>query len=314
MTVESRSSGGTGPSAAARVTPPAGAVVLPTLVRKETNLWKDAFYRLRRNRAAVIGGAIILVLLVTYVFAPQIARRSYEVQVNTDNNAMPQWLLTLFPSTAGYAKVNNFYLFGADDLGRDVFSRVVYGTRISLTVALIGPLIALLIGTIYGSISGYFGGRLDNLMMRLVDVLYSLPSIIFVIVLITTLEAALKKAVQAASGTTPALADTVTQQFLDNLSPRMFDLVGGRYYLVPQVLPVDAKSEAADLNDPFMIHPIEQPLVFLPTEATGIEVESAMALSESRTTLWSSISSGNRSDRNFCKPATMVVGSGTVLI
>ena len=96
---------------------------------------------------------------------------------------MPQWLVDLFPTTKGYARINNSYLLGADDLGRDLFSRIVYGTRISLTVALVGPIIALLIGTIYGSLSGFFGGRVDNLMMRFVDVMYAFPTLLLIILM-----------------------------------------------------------------------------------------------------------------------------------
>ncbi|MCX6032370.1 MAG: ABC transporter permease [Chloroflexi bacterium] len=155
----------------------------PIILRKETNLWKDAYSRLIRNRAAVTGGILLLVLFVVYVFAPVIAIRSYEVQVSEDNNAMPQWLVALFPTTRGYARINNAYPMGADDLGRDVFSRVVYGTRISLTVAMVGPLIAMLIGTIYGSLAGFFGGKLDNLMMRFVDVMYAFPTLLLIILM-----------------------------------------------------------------------------------------------------------------------------------
>jgi oligopeptide transport system permease protein len=154
-----------------------------TLVRKETNLWQDAFSRLVRNKASLTGALIIVVLLLTYIFAPFIALKPYDVQVSEDNNAMPEWLISLFPMTKGYARVSSAYPLGADDLGRDMFSRIVYGTRVSLTVAFVGPLLALLIGTIYGSISGFFGGRLDNLMMRFVDVMYAFPTLLLIILM-----------------------------------------------------------------------------------------------------------------------------------
>ncbi len=160
--------------------PKLGASVI---TRRETNLWSDAFFRLVRNRAAVLGGTIILLLALTYLFAPMIAPRSFEVQVSKDNNAMPQWLVDLLPMTRGYARVSNSYPLGADELGRDVFSRIIYGTRVSLTVAFVGPLLALLVGTIYGSIAGYFGGRVDNAMMRFVDVMYAFPTLLLIILM-----------------------------------------------------------------------------------------------------------------------------------
>lgn len=153
------------------------------LITKRESLWQDALRRLVRNRAAVIGGVIILLLYLTAIFADKIAPYPYEKQTLVDQNKVPAWILKVFPTMQPYAKISDKYLLGADYVGRDLFSRIVYGTRVSLTVALIGPLISLFIGVIYGSISGYFGGRLDNIMMRIVDVLYAFPGLLFIILL-----------------------------------------------------------------------------------------------------------------------------------
>jgi oligopeptide transport system permease protein len=153
------------------------------LTTKRESLWQDALRRLVRNRAAVIGGVIILILYLTAIFADKIAPYPYEKQTLVDQNKVPAWILKVFPTMQPYAKISDKYLLGADYVGRDLFSRIVYGTRVSLTVALIGPLISLFIGVIYGSISGYFGGRLDNIMMRIVDVLYAFPGLLFIILL-----------------------------------------------------------------------------------------------------------------------------------
>lgn len=100
-------------------------------------------------------------------------------------------------SEAQFEKPNWEHWFGTDVHGRDVLSRVLYGAQISLLVGVVGAGVSLVIGVLWGAIAGYAGGRVDSLMMRFVDILYSLPSIIFVIVLITTLETVLKSAFSA---------------------------------------------------------------------------------------------------------------------
>ena len=153
------------------------------LTQKRESLWQDGLRRLLRNRAAVMGGSIILLLILMALLAPLIAVKPFEVQVLVDQNRVPQWLVSVFPSIEPYAKFSSEYPLGADYVGRDLFSRIVYGARVSLTIAFIGPLISLFIGVIYGSISGYFGGRVDNIMMRIVDILYAFPSLLFIILL-----------------------------------------------------------------------------------------------------------------------------------
>ena len=132
-----------------------------------SSLWQDAIRRLIQNRAAMVGGITILLLIILAVFAPWIAPYSYSYQ-NLDIGASP-------PSAE--------HLLGTDVLGRDLLSRLLYGARISLLVGFVATGVALVIGVSWGIIAGYFGGRIDSVMMRIVDVLYGLPFIIFIILL-----------------------------------------------------------------------------------------------------------------------------------
>ncbi|HLO29904.1 MAG TPA: ABC transporter permease [Anaerolineales bacterium] len=150
---------------------------------KSRSLWQEAMGRLVRNRAAVVGGAIIILMVLTAIFADVIAPFPYDKQSLLKANAVPTWITKVFPSLKSYAVIEDNFQMGADSLGRDLFSRIIYGTRVSLAVAFIGPIISLIIGVIYGSISGFFGGHVDNIMMRIVDVLYAFPGLLFIILL-----------------------------------------------------------------------------------------------------------------------------------
>lgn len=151
--------------------------------------WIGALRRLFRNKAAVLGLVLIIFLILTAVFADWMAIRSYEKQSLKDNNSIPSWMPYVFTSMkpkgvpGGYAKVNDAYPFGTDYLGRDIYSRLVYGTRISLVVAFIGPLISLLIGVLLGSIAGYAGGWIDTVIMRIVDIMYAFPALLLIILM-----------------------------------------------------------------------------------------------------------------------------------
>jgi oligopeptide transport system permease protein len=134
---------------------------------QSSSLWSDALRRLFKNKAAVAGAIVLLLLIVLAAFAPWIAPYPYAYQ-NLDLGASP-------PSSV--------HLLGTDVLGRDLLSRILYGARISLLVGFIATTVALIIGVSWGIIAGYAGGKIDSAMMRIVDILYGLPFIIFIILL-----------------------------------------------------------------------------------------------------------------------------------
>lgn len=191
----------------------------PFAERKTTNLWADAWSRLIKNRGAVLGLGIIIALLLMAVLAPVFAPRGFADQVLADNNKVPSWIVSMFPTMAQYARLSDAYALGADYVGRDLLSRIIWGARVSLSVAFVGPLISLLIGTIYGSISGFFGGRVDNYMMRFVDVMYAFPQLLLIILLMAFFRS---------TGTAPEPGSLIYYaQTLDNSMGGMFFIFVG---------------------------------------------------------------------------------------
>ena len=141
------------------------------------SLWVDARTRLTRNRAAMAGIVILALIATLALLAPLLSPYAYD-EVNYDIIACaPGW----WPWPAACAAPG--HIFGTDAVGRDLFVRVLYGARVSLAVGVVATIVSLVIGVLYGAIAGYIGGRVDSLMMRVVDVLYSLPFIFFVIIL-----------------------------------------------------------------------------------------------------------------------------------
>jgi oligopeptide transport system permease protein len=156
--------------------------------KKGRSLWQDALYRLLRNRAAIVGAVVILLIVVMAVFAPVFAPKDYDDAVLADNNAAPEWVTRIFPTMrprteGGYVTISDAYPLGADRLGRDLLSRLIYGARVSLAVGLIGPVFSTIIGLLVGLTAGYVGGRIDNLLMRFVDVMYAFPTILLIILM-----------------------------------------------------------------------------------------------------------------------------------
>lgn len=131
------------------------------------SLWQDAWQRLKRNRLAMFGLVFLSLMILLCLLAPWLTPYGYEQQ-NLRMGAQP-------PSAAHW--------FGTDTFGRDMLTRVLYGGRLSLAVGFIATAVALVIGVSYGALAGYAGGRVDALMMRLVDILYALPFMIFIVLL-----------------------------------------------------------------------------------------------------------------------------------
>ncbi|HWD19169.1 MAG TPA: ABC transporter permease [Verrucomicrobiae bacterium] len=143
-----------------------------------------AWRRFRRNRGATMAAALLLALVAIILIWPFFSSPSFASVVPAAMAHPPNKL-----SDAQFNPPNLQHWFGTDVLGRDLLSRVLYGARISLFVGLVGAAVSLVIGVLWGAIAGYCGGRWDGVMMRFVDILYSMPSIVFVIVLIAALNA-----------------------------------------------------------------------------------------------------------------------------
>jgi oligopeptide transport system permease protein len=137
---------------------------------KGRSLTADAMARLIRNKAAVVSMVLLVAILLFAFVGPYLIPWSY---------SQPDWAALRKPPT-----LENWHLFGTDHNGRDLLARTMHGTQMSLLVALVATVVSVTIGVVYGAIAGYFGGRVDAVMMRIVDVLYALPYILFVIILV----------------------------------------------------------------------------------------------------------------------------------
>ncbi len=139
-----------------------------TLIRGRS-LWQDALRRLMRNRAATTSMLLLALIVILAVIGPYLNPNTFD--------SLDWEYFGSAPTLAGG------HWFGTDPVGRDLFVRTLYGARISLMVGIVATGVALLIGVTYGSIAGYVGGKVDEIMMRIVDVIYSLPFMFFVILL-----------------------------------------------------------------------------------------------------------------------------------
>lgn len=151
------------------------------IVRPSLTFWQDAWRRLKENKLAVAGLFFVIFITLLAIFGPMFSKYTYSGQDFKVANQGPSAV----------------HWFGTDKFGRDTFIRVLYGARISLTVGYVASILNLVVGILYGGISGYFGGKVDNIMMRIVEILYAIPMMIYVILFMVVMGAGLKSIIIA---------------------------------------------------------------------------------------------------------------------
>ena len=141
------------------------------LVRESVSFWKDVWRRIKKDKLAMIGLCVVIFITLIAILAPVLTPYDYATQDLYNQNQLP--------SAEHY--------FGTDQFGRDVFTRVLYGARISMTVAYVSTITTLFIGALYGGISGFVGGKVDLVMMRIVEILSGIPSMLYLILFMVKL-------------------------------------------------------------------------------------------------------------------------------
>ena len=147
-------------------------------MRKSMSYWQDAWRRLKKNQVAMVALYIIIAIILFAFVGPFLSQYEYSQQIRGSENIAPGWA----------------HPFGTDNLGRDILVRTMFGTRVSMIIGVVASLIVLVIGSTYGAISGFIGGRVDDIMMRLAELIYSVPDILVVLLLTTVLKVPLQNA------------------------------------------------------------------------------------------------------------------------
>jgi len=162
--------------------------------KRKNGLWADAFRRFKKNKLAVFGFMVVCIMVICAIFAEWIAPYYYDDQDLKNTYQFP----------------TKEHIFGTDSMGRDIFSRIIYGTRTSLSIAIVTIILATLFGGALGAVAGYYGGKIDNILMRILDVFMAIPSTLQAIAIAAALGAGIMNTVIAlVIGRIPGLARTV---------------------------------------------------------------------------------------------------------
>ncbi|HPD89359.1 MAG TPA: ABC transporter permease [Oscillospiraceae bacterium] len=177
------------------------------VIKKRMSYWQDAWRRLRQNTVAMVALGVIIAITIFAFIGPSFVPYTYSEQIRGSENLSPMTYSEKEIEAMAAGEEVFPHVFGTDTLGRDLLVRVMYGSRISMTVGVTASLIVLVIGSIYGSVSGFIGGKVDDVMMRIVELIYSIPDVLVVLLLQVVLKDPLTE-----------LFDTSTSPFIESLS------------------------------------------------------------------------------------------------
>lgn len=158
------------------------------VMRESVGFWRDGFRRLSRNKVAMVSLVVIVIIMILSFVVPEFYPYSYEQQIRGAENLGPMQYSAEEQARIDAGEDVFPHIIGTDNLGRDSAIRVMMGSRVSLTVGLVAGALILLIGSTYGAVAGYFGGWVDLVMMRIVDIIYTVPDILVIILLAMTIK------------------------------------------------------------------------------------------------------------------------------
>lgn len=162
-------------------------------VRKSVSYWADAWRRLKANKVAMVAMFIIIFLFIFAFFGPLFVDYTYDQQIRGSANLRPMEFSEKEQKLIDSGEKVFPHLFGTDGHGRDLLVRLMYGTRISMSIGVIAAILVLVIGSLYGAVSGYNGGMVDRVMMRIAEIIYSIPDVLVVLLLAISMKPALQE-------------------------------------------------------------------------------------------------------------------------